>query len=237
MKIVIAGLGKSGTTALFFKIKNSLPFEPRCIFEPTEYKEEPEDREKGVFAKVLLKDPDRENYDSFGEFDRKILIVRDPRDRLISNILYKVWDGFYADERKVKKFIALLEKKERDPKSVSVLRVLALLKKLERHDFWKSPRPGKFRKKKKSTDFWLDTMYGRRFHRAAEFYEKHPGYFCIKYEDFISGNIEGLEKYLGIRLRGSASVSKEYSRVVRTKKSGGWRNWFLEEDIRFFRSL
>jgi hypothetical protein len=37
MKIVIFGLAKSGTTALFYKIKNSLPPDTVCLFEPRSF--------------------------------------------------------------------------------------------------------------------------------------------------------------------------------------------------------
>jgi hypothetical protein len=235
MKIVIAGLGKSGTTGLFFKIKNSLSSGARCLFEPDRYALLAEDRELTVLAKILLYRPDRVDYGSFEGFDKKILIVRDPRDRLISQLLYEIWNSFYGDKKKVSRFLNLLEKKESDPFAVSVLDILGLIKKNKKHNFWRNPKLSKVREKSKELRFWISDLYGRRFNLSMDFHDSRPDYFLIKYEDFLAGRIRELEGYLGFRLFAAPRVDEEYSRVARTQKSGNWKNWFLKRDIKFFR--
>ena len=96
MKIVIAGLPKSGTTALFYKIKNSLPRNAKGLFEPFKYIPNPEDEKFDLVAKILFW-PNRleADYDSWGCFDKKIMIIRDPRDRYISEFLYIVRHSKY----------------------------------------------------------------------------------------------------------------------------------------------
>ncbi len=87
MKLVIAGLGKSSTTALFYKLLEIFENPPLTLFEPGEYLAEPGNRH--VLAKVLIDPPGKVNFTSFAGFDRKIHIVRDPRDNLISRLLYR----------------------------------------------------------------------------------------------------------------------------------------------------
>jgi len=235
MKIVIAGLGKSGTTGLFFKVKNSLPEDTKCLFEPRRHIPTAEDLKVTVLAKILLYDPERIDYGSFDDFDKKVFIVRDPRDRVISQLLYEVWNSFYGDKKKIAAFLHLLEKKESDPFAVSVLGILGVIKKNKKHNFWKSPKLSKVREKSKELEFWISNLYGRNFNLSMDFYNRHPDYFLIKYEDFVAGRIGNLEDHLGFRLFAAPVVDREYGRVVRTQKSGDWKNWFLKQDIKFFR--
>lgn len=240
MKIVIAGLAKSGTSALAFRIKNTLPRRAIFLHEPARYAPSIEDLSRSVAAKILLYNaPNEVDYESFGHFDKKILVVRDPRDRLISSILYQVAGSFWEDERKVSKFIELLKHKESAPDTVSVLTIMRLLEEYRWHYFWKkslsSPKPGKIRKRLENINFWKSSMYGGHLSLTMEFHSRHQDYFVIKYEDFISGATEGLERYLGFRLSSEVIRDKRLDMVARTKKSGGWKDWFLDEDIAFFR--
>jgi len=240
MKIIIAGLAKSGTSALAFRLKNTLSHNTIFLHEPSRYTLSREEPSRPVLAKALLYNaPNEVDYESFGCFDKKILIVRDPRDRLVSSILYQVVGSFWEDNRKVTKFIDLLKRKESAPDTVSVLMFARLLEKYRWHYFWKkslsSPKPGKIRKRLESVNFWKSSMYGGHLSLAMEFHSKHRDYFVIKYEDFISGKTEGLEEYLGFRLLNDVIHDRKLDMVARTKKSGGWKNWFLDEDIAFFR--
>jgi hypothetical protein len=138
MKIVIFGLAKSGTTAVFYKIKNSLPPDTVCLFEPQSF--DPgavrkkgiksllsRRRERDVLAKVLPFRPHcSADVDGFSHFERPILIVRDPRDRLISRLLYGVYNSDFCQyDDKVKAFLEVLEQKETDPSSVPLKTLLA----------------------------------------------------------------------------------------------------------------
>ena len=44
-----------------------------------------------------------------------------------------------------------------------------------------------------------------------------------------------LENYLGIEHSGNMNISREFQRVVRTKTSNTWKDWFLEQGIKFFK--
>ncbi|MCB1150862.1 hypothetical protein KDK88_04905 [bacterium] len=90
MRILISGSPKTGTTGLFYKIRNSIQGKPRLLFEVTPpYQYEAGDEERGVLAKVVVNFGDP-GLDSFACFDKKIAIVRDPRDTLVSRVLYGI---------------------------------------------------------------------------------------------------------------------------------------------------
>lgn len=46
-----------------------------------------------------------------------------------------------------------------------------------------------------------------------------------------------MEAFLNFSLPADAVINKPHDRVVRIKKSGDWKNWFLEEDVSFFKPL
>jgi hypothetical protein len=101
LKILIIGQPKTGTSALFFKIKNSFPGESKCLFEP-----QPEEiaaidvishpQEIPVLAKVLLLNDGRQWHEYIRRFEKTIFLTRDPRDRLVSALLYSVRDSYRA---------------------------------------------------------------------------------------------------------------------------------------------
>lgn len=229
MRILIAGQGKSGTTALFFTIRNSLG-PAVCLFEPKSYDAEDATIGLPVIAKVLLFiDVD---YESFERFDKKILIVRDPRDRLISSLLYAVRHSrFCLDNKKLAAFIEILEKKEKEPRAVPTLDVIKLFNVLNAGAIDSSTNLYATIRQP-FLDRLLDIQdFAMRWH------DSHGDYHLIKYEDFVDSRFDVLEKYLGFTLHCNTTVDKAYSRVERSKSYGSWKNWFLEEDVEYFKPL
>ncbi len=236
MKIVIFGLAKSGTTALFYKIKNSLSPDTVCLFEPTSF--DPRGlkgkapgwlrsrrREPNVLAKVLPFRP-HQNIEtgSFAQFERQILIVRDPRDRIISRFLYGVFDSnFFGHDDPVNRLLDLLRKKELDPNSVTLRTLLETFAELDEQSF--------------SFDRWKTLQQDYSIRRPLSFHEARPGLFVFKYEDLVEERFQGLEEYLGITLSGEAAVPGDLSRVTRTRNYGNWRDWFTKEDVESLRPL
>ncbi len=214
MKIVIAGQGKSGTTALYSALKQSLPPTYTCLFEPLTYTPAAQDR--FVLAKVQINELAK--IDDFESFDKKILIVRDPRDNLVSRLLYAIYnEQFIKDDEKVRFFIERLEQKRNAPSSISIVELLQVLKDLSGKD-----------------------ILGRfilRHELGSNFDPTGRGYFTYKYEHFVAGRYSGLEKYLGFNLSFDGNVDEAYSRVARTKSTGDWRNWFTEQDVEYFRPI
>lgn len=236
MKIVIFGLAKSGTTALFYKIKNSLPADAVCLFEPRSFDAgavkagrfrwlSRAKREPNVLAKVLPFRPHHSvDVESFSHFEKQILIVRDPRDRFISRLLYGIYDSdIVRDELKVKALVATLEQKETNPRSLALKALLQLFTGHNGQGF--------------SFDEWTSSHVCHSIRRPLEFHRARPHLFVFKYEDLIDGHFAELEEYLGRPLQGEARVAPELNRVTRTKSYGGWRDWFTEEDVNFLRPI
>ena len=224
-KIIIFGNWKTGTTAHMYKIKNSLPPDTRLLDEPHSYLPEPEDDSRYVLAKVIsglrLKDnKEFADYGSFMNFDKKIYIVRDPRDWIISVTLFTV-HSTYGNEKNLNKIYELLHKKETSPAAVPLVEILTLLISYMNNQTLESFKD------------WMIHQYDWLLD-----FEIRLGDHCIsRYEDFVSDNFTGIEEYLGMEIPGAAQVDKRHDFIVRTKSYGDWKNWFVKEDIDFFKPV
>jgi len=70
------------------------------------------------------------------------------------------------------------------------------------------------------------------------FYKTHSDYFILKYEDLVNNRLDDLDTYLGLRVTHEIDVVPHMvRRVIRTKQSGSWRDWFTEKDIRVLKPL
>jgi hypothetical protein len=232
MKIVIFGLARSGTTALFYKIKNSLPSNTLSLFEPRSF--DPRNlrkrkissfltgtRKPDVLAKVLPFRPHASvDAESFSDFEKQILIVRDPRDRLISRLLYGVYhSNFYHLDNKVTALVQDLKSKEADPGSMPVKTLLASFANLNCEDF--------------SWDDWAMQQHHISIRRPLDFHNKRSGLFLFKYEDMIDQRLDQLNNYLGLTLKETTCVPPELTRVTRTKNYGAWRHWLTADDVEY----
>jgi hypothetical protein len=218
MKILIVGLARTGTTALYFKIKEALPEKTWCLYEPPRFDPSDPGGAPDVLAKILISLPNTFDYPSFRDFDKKIMIVRDPRDSLVSRVLYRPCGSqvFRQDETKVAAFTDALRRKEADPRSISLLALIDLFGQLTGED-------------------WLP-RFTMLTGLALDFHGDNDGFIVYKYEDLVAGSYSAIEDYLGIVLPvGEADVAPQYEHVERTKAAHDWQNWFTAEDVAFFR--
>jgi len=226
IKIVIFGQYKSGTTALCYKIYNSLPAGARLLNEPIKYIPEPLKSYPAELAKVILgfvNGREVANYQSFMGFDKKVYLIRDPRDWIVSGLLFVIQQSpsIYENEDNLNSVLTIFKRKEENPESISFVSLLGQVLNLI---------PGE---SLDNVSDWIkcqqNWIYG---------FEGRMGeYYRIKYEDFVDENLQGLEQYLGFRLPGEAEVGEINNHVPRTKGYGDWRNWFLPEDVEFFKPL
>ncbi len=217
MKTVIAGLGKTGTTALFFKLKQALPADTWCLFEPRSF-QAPAGHAAHVLAKVLIGLNRSVDIASFQSFDKKLVMTRDARDTLVSRVLYDIYNEptLCADAAKVASFVRLLRRKEADPLSTSLGDIIDLFDRMSRRPLM--PRA--------TQDAGV----------ALEFQRDHAEFLPYRYEDLIGADFKAIESYLGLSVGPDvASVPAEYARVARTKSSGSWRHWLTPADVDFFR--
>lgn len=221
-RILLAGLAKSGTTALYFRIKNSMPMDTQGFFEPREFSVFDEIRRTHLplIAKVLTPLPDEFKPHLHEFFSHRVLIVRDPRDVVVSSLLYNsaytyLWR--YPLEQ-IRVSLSLLRRKEQDSASVSLLSLFSTL----RDDFTCSE---------------FAAFASRMLAAVAELAEPQFGFFVVTYEDMVAGRLAALERYLGFPLTGKDDIDQEFRRVERTKSSGLWKDWFIAEDVAYFRPL
>lgn len=223
--IVIVGSSKTGTTGLFYSVRNGLSSSGESFYSLYE-KHSPRiyrhldlyAPNRLVLAKLLVTNKTFE-WKVASEFRRRVLIVRDPRDTLVSALLFfpvlAVNQG--VSSSKIDKFVSLIRRKEADPQSVPMRELLE-------HAYTLN-----------GSEVNEDTAYTSRFRKTMAYNDRVDS-FVVRYEEFIDGDLAGLEGYLGLKL-GSSKSDSSYSHIERTKSYGGWRNWFVESDIDFFRSL
>ena len=223
-RIVILGIGRSGTTGLFSRIKKSLPSNTISFFEPVNDQGKLTSAVQSghpVLVKILIGQA-REFLDSLNSlFNKRILLIREPRDIWISALLYSsaiglsdLWQG---PVNRILGCVSLLEQKEQKPGSISSL------------DLYKTL----------NGEQWFDQFIQRAIHQInllVRLYESGD-FFVFKYENITAGEFRALENYLNLSISGDDTVEAEYQRVVRTKASGAWKDWLLPDDILFLKPL
>jgi len=212
MKILIVGAAKSGTTGLYFNLKNSLPKNTYCLFEPAKFNDKLLESQS-TLVKILISN--KLDYDKFMTFDKVIFISRDPRDRIISELLYVIGFHFYEmkiDDEILLQFYKLLQQKEHNPDSISFKELFSHIEKIQ--------------------PFLL-----RGYKDSIDFINKYNNIFLYKYEDFCSNNNQELKEFLQIEISSDKSIDKDYNRVIRTKSFENWKNWFTGSDKDYFLPL
>ncbi|MPW28740.1 hypothetical protein F9L16_06945 [Agarivorans sp. B2Z047] len=210
MKVAIIGMPKTGTTALYESIKNCLPVGTTTSFEPKNSNElqyvtnsqQPDALTKIMFGRL------REVNFQVNEFDKVIVIVRDPRDYLVSSLLYKFDSPNLAKNRaKYNAVLNLFERKQNDPKSISFS---ALFNSFGEEHSW---------------DKHLDLYYN-----LSAFIESNSIHL-LRYEDFAVGNLTCLSNYLGLKVVNERELTGWTSKIKRKGVSGDWKNWFTSDDL------
>ena len=216
MRTLIIGEGKSGTTALLRSVSAAMGT-PVEVFEPADLGEidlGPED----LVVKKLLGSWSATEVDLLDRFDRVVLIVRDPRDRLISHMLYDAYNrATHLDEHQRERWLGALERKSKAPLKLPLVRMMDI--------WWQMTRAN------------LLHVYMRSLQRTAEFGRLHAErVHIIKYEDLVDGRFGALSEHLGLAV-GAAEVRTSEQRVKRSGGYGDWRHWFTPVDVNVFRPI
>ena len=225
MKVLILGTGKTGTTAMVYKVAGGLP---NCHafsgghpgkyigdYENAIYKHTYEERKGKSFA-VFKEHLSKEHY------DRKIWMARDPRDAAVSRMLYRWHRGTTGRKKQYKTHLDLVLKKEKDPRSLPFSEICRYT---GHKEFTRS----------------VEKVVEEEKHRYQQMHEfvKDLGddWLLYTYEDMIAKNFDALNAYLGFEIQAEAGVpsSSGKAKVIRKKASGDWRHWFTEEDIELFK--
>ena len=219
--ILILGVAKTGSTGLYNNVKAALAdagHDYYCLFEPTRPDQlHSIDRYAPavpVLTKVMIaREPDLQV--RYERFPRRLTLLRDPRDMIVSFLLFRPFIRADVPSTQVEPFVAAIRAKERDPASVSVQALHRL-----------------------ADDLGLASY---RLERVVEFMEWQEALidrhdvFTIRYEDFIAGRLDELSAYLGIAVGNSAAASPWLAHILRSGESGDWRHWFTEDDVTAYR--
>lgn len=220
MRCLIVGTAKTGTTALLYGVAQAMGAQTVVHMEERIAPRQPLPPQ--LAAKVILEHERADELAAFGAgFDRRVLLVRDPRDNLVSRLLYTAGTQreLLDDPAYLRTFATLLQRKQREPAKLPLLQLPPL------------GRPSVFLSKTCAANRALADFAATA--AAAE----HGQWFILRYEDLVAGRLEALSAYLGVTVQGGASVAAEYQRVARTKGAGDWRHWFTDDDVVCFRPL
>jgi hypothetical protein len=219
VRIVIVGIGKSGTTALLYAVHAAMPSQTPVIFEPrTSFAVTSPD----VAAKILIDPRFPMEAGVFHQFDRIVLLVRDPRDIFVSKALYRTRGSvaMQSDPGKLAQYVALLREKEADPRAVPLARINALFDALT------------------EAATTADEAMVQLLDGVVAFHQSFPQAFVYKYESMVAGDFHALGQHLALDPASLVPrVPAELQRVVRTRRAGNWRDWLTPEDVAHYRPM
>ncbi len=218
------GAAKTGTTGAYAAVRDGLVRSGRDFYSLFEKYRQRQYRclwryapDRTVLSKMLLTHPDFSP--SFaGEFERRILLTRDPRDTLVSTLLYFPVNAAIhgADEPTIEALVARIEEKEKDPTSVPVRELLPHLHEIS------GSGPG-------------DADFGNRCQHTIDFADTTPSH-VLPYEDLVTEALEDLSDYLSFDV--AARRSNGFNDLILRKGgSGDWRAWFTRRDVDHYRPL
>ena len=214
MKYLVLGQGKSGTTAMARALELGAEPPVQVFFEPRNLASViRKASSSSVIAKMLIEHWEVGDRAHLDWFDRCVFIVRDPRDVVISRLLYRVYDmQFIHDHQKLEKFLAALRAKERSPSEHTVQSLFGLLAELEGS---RNELTHLIHVHRKAVNAWrtvMDTAH------------------LLRYEDFVDNRTEALSAYIGFDVDAQIDVAPKWRRVTRTKSHGSWKHWFTPPD-------
>lgn len=234
MRTVLFGMPRSGTTYGFSLLAEALKAQGSVqeVFEPNRLESGHFHRLDGMswpdadgsLVKILYSSPEMHGWtgsvaaEAFAHYDRKIFLVRDPRDRWISGFFYRWFYVHQPDPEAFQAALARVRAKERDPNRIPFHRLHATDEvELQIH--------AQEQKRK------LDELAAFLDHLRSE------GWFIWNYEDLVDRNWAEVEAYLGFSLKGNEALRGNFRHVARSQAHSDWRRWFTEEDVDFYRPV
>ena len=224
--VLIVGASKTGTTGLYASIKNGMAragVDAITIFEPSHahvldslflFADRP----------ILTKTTTDHVAITVPEplvFDRRVMTVRDPRDMLISSLLFRPLTRRAlekANDAAIEAFLSALERKEQDPRSVSVRELFDLA---EQQGIGSVPY-------KRSRAMLI----------KQEKLQHDADFLAVQYERFVDNELGELSEYLGYDVENvSDSSSAMFGHIARSGTYGEFRNWFTPEDLQFYNEM
>ena len=221
--ILIVSMARSGSSALFELIKNSCDVVSLAYFEPTletiKMQVLPRCKEDSrTIVKAILRPYLQYEKDLKGVFSKIIGLTRDPRDNLISRLLFRlISEKFRQNPHIYEKILPMLEQKISFPESVSVVQIFRIME------------------SSGLMENMIDNRVEENLALFMDWHDRNPASFIFSYENFILRNFDELCEYLNLSLCIDKNLKVVRPEIKREGKFGGWKNWFTNEDINFFR--
>jgi len=221
MKVMILGTGKSGTTAMVYKVAGGLP-DCRAFSggKPGKYIG---DYENAVY-KHTYHEGKGKTFEAYREhlathdYDRKIWMARDPRDVAVSRMLYRWHKGTLGSRKQYEAHLDVVRRKEKNPLSVSFSEIC----RYTGYEGWPADKTALVEEERD------------RYLKMSDFVRSlGDDWYLFKYEDMVAGSYGALNAYLGFEVTGDAEVPSGTgkAKVIRKKATGDWRHWFTPEDV------
>lgn len=218
MKILIAGLPKTGTTALLYLIEGSLK-KPKISFEPRTSQNLSPTFDGDFLTKVVYTNQEKCDLEDFlsefKNFDKHIWLARDPRDQLISAFLYGWYKAHKMPEASFKLALDLVSRKEAGER-ISLISIMKAV--FGEYGYYHNP------------NYYLKQV--TPFFRNIE-----NRFYIYRYRDLIDQKYANLSDYLAVNISGKYEIPGEFKRIARTKAYGNWRAWFEAEDVEHFKPI
>jgi hypothetical protein len=227
-RALVVGMNKTGTTIVASVIWNSIA-PARLEMEPLSvgFFEKRGNADTPLVVKILYEHWMQRRFLLTGIVrgetafcpDKTVAIVRDPRDALISALMYSAFQRVVngASKEQVNEWVKIVRDKEANPEEYSVIDLIDNLNRI--FDAGYTPN-------------W----FFENFMSYAGWMTDNADYFhVLRYEDFVAGHTAELSAYLGIELSSSREVDPVVRRVARTRQSGGWRRMMLPQDVTYWR--
>lgn len=219
MKVLVLGQGRSGTTALTKALTDAIdPSALGLVFEPRDLNEVNFSRDPIVCKKLI--DTFREDERGrFEHFDKTILIVRDPRDNLISRALYMVYRReAFNDDAMADRYFRVVRQKRQERVEFPFRLVVETFEEITGINLEREVS----KLNAKTELLW--SAVKERFH-------------MLRYEDFVSGRLDAINEYLGVSIVHDVKVYEEFKRVERAKRHSDYLAWFTAGDLAYYNKL
>jgi hypothetical protein len=227
MNVIVMGRAKTGTTIIAKTIQASLD-NASFLMEPKSLNKFLEPFEEDVVAKLIFEHWSSRPYSRLAIlnnelgliFDKRIFIVRDPRDELISRMFYVVYGHLKegkVDRQHLIPWLEMVKAKESKPRSISVCEMLALINKIL------------------GVNMSLAMNDTVNYYRFLARHGRHS--FLLRYENFMENKIQDLENYLGFALTQERDVGKRFNRTRRSAACNNWKTFFVASDLEQFKIL
>jgi hypothetical protein len=209
-------MAKSGSTALFQAIRSRMPDDVLEIFEPEALPISSWSHDKHVLLKLIpWNNLELTSWkQGFQQFDHRLVLVRDPRDILLSGIFFLPQNehfGLWDQDEQLNALIKNLKAKMEQPSSRPVLSGLL---------------PG-------IPLSSLSSFFGA-FWTLRE--QIDNGCRPVFYDDVIADDLDGLWRELDLPEK-PLRTDNRWGHVPRSKATGNWRRWFTETDVAELRPL